>query len=182
MDRTAWSRGDVEQRRVSRGCLGTATLPLRAHRREPQSAQSRGAALQGDSGIHRQARKPLRAAHRDALQQDVPRSFSAATPLYARRPRPGCPPGVSATGLGEWMFQQRHQCGLRTLAAFEKSEERRRLARSDAPLPYPPDAQLHPGELCRDRRREGRTYLTLEMGCALLLPRAHPAHAGLPCG
>ena len=47
---------------------------------------------------------------------------------------------------------------------------RRRLARADAPLPGPAHAQLHPGELRRDRRRDGRTYLTLADGSRSYFP------------
>ena len=62
--------------------------------------------------------------------------------------------------LGETEFIRRHQAPVRSLAAFEHSQLRRRLARPDAPLPRAADAQLHPGELRRDRR-DGRKFLTL---------------------
>ena len=68
------------------------------------------------------------------------------------RPRPGHPPGdVCCRELGETEFIRRHQCSVRSLAAFEKSTVRRRLARADAALPGPAHAQLHPGQLRRHR-------------------------------
>ena len=45
--------------------------------------------------------------------------------------------------VGEAQFQQQFQAHPRSIIAFEKSESRGRLARSDAPLPGAPYPQLH---------------------------------------
>ena len=53
--------------------------------------------------------------------------------------------------LGETEFIRRHQCARPLAGRLREERVRRRLARADAALPGPPHAQLHPGQLRRDR-------------------------------
>ena len=111
-----------------------------------------GQALPGHPGVHPGEREP---------------GASCCRPRPTTRPTSTCPAScassspktrTSASGrsgccatCGETEFIRRHQCSPRSLAAFEKSDYRRRLARADAPVPGAPHPQLHPGQLCADR-------------------------------
>ena len=53
--------------------------------------------------------------------------------------------------MGETEFIRRHQCAGAVAGRVREKRVRRRLARTDAPLPGPPHPQLHPGQLRRDR-------------------------------
>ena len=58
-----------------------------------------------------------------AVQQDLPRPVQPASAVHARRPRPRHPARDACSArLGETEFIRRHQCPVRSLAAFEKSE------------------------------------------------------------
>ena len=68
--------------------------------------------------------------------------------------------------LTETEFQRRHQCPVRSLAAFEKSEHCGRLAGAHAALSCPADADLHQGELCGSRVPQMNAVTTATVGRA----------------
>jgi hypothetical protein len=107
------------------GAAGKDTsLPRRADRRVAQPAQPRRQALEGDPGLHRAQRQPVHPAVRHALQQDLSRPLRAAWAFPARGCRHRHPPEKLIAHLGgEHEFIRRHQCPVRSLAAFEKSED-----------------------------------------------------------
>ena len=114
-------QGPVHQpshRRVAR----SAALSIDRHRREPQSAQPGREAVPGDSGIHQGKRKQVHPADGDAVQQDLSRSFESASALRPEDQEFGIRPEKLLRELGETEFIRRHQCPVRSLAAFEKSE------------------------------------------------------------
>ena len=73
-----------------------APVPPGRGRREPQSAQPRGQAVSGHSGIRAGKRQQVHPAVRHAVQQDVRRLVQPVAPVRARGRRPGHPPGTPA--------------------------------------------------------------------------------------
>ena len=153
-----------EQYRLRAGCCRISRVhrelpeppPLSPgpHRREPQPPQPRGQTLPRDSGVHPRERKQVHLACRPrpttrptsisptscgcSCRGQGSRHPPGAVTARARRDGVHPPPSVSGSLAG----------GVR--------EERicRRLARADAALPGAPHAQLHPGQLRRDRLRQ----------------------------
>ena len=66
----------------------------------------------------------------------------------------GLRPELLIREIGETEFIRRHQCPVRSLAAFEKSEYADDWRESDAAVSCAPHAELHPGQLRPDRSGE----------------------------
>ena len=83
-----------------------------------------GKTLQRHPGLHPRKREQVHPAVRHALQQDLPRPGQPAPALLPETSRPGHPARgiLAARTIGETEFIRRHQCPVRSLAAFEKSE------------------------------------------------------------
>ena len=114
-------------------------------RRKPQPAQQGWPPLPSDSRVHPREREPLHSAVRHALQQDLSRLVQ---PVAA--PRPGGPGPRHPSGAApEGPRGDRVRPAAPMPAAFpgwlREKRPRRRLARVDAPVHGPPDAEFHPG-------------------------------------
>ena len=89
--------------------------------------------------------------------------------------RPGHPSGTLLREIGETEFIRRHQCARALAGRVREERVRRRLARTDAALHGAAHAQLHPGQLRRDRRRDtAAQYLTFEDGTRSYFPTRVP--------
>ena len=175
----------VDQYRLSRRVLSIsraiselpepAPLSPRAHRREPQPAQPRGQALPRHPGIHPGKRQQVHPAFGHAVQQDLPRPVESASPVRRRKISDlGIRPEKLLRELGETEFIRRHQCPVRSLAAFEKSEYaddwrelmRLYLVRRTRSFIQDNYAETDPAN--------GRKYLTFEDGTRSYFPTRMP--------
>ena len=95
-----------------------------------------------------------------ALQQDLPRPLQPAAPVRARGQGPGHPARAAAARDGRDRVHPPPPVLAPLAGRLREERVRRRLARADAPVHGAAHAQLHPGQLRRDRPGDGRKYLT----------------------